>query len=116
MRARNVRRGVCRCRLWFVPWPSCGLLEACALLLTQRLAAAAQAAQSLRGYRVVHPVCSAVGEGGEGVFHKGWWGPVWCTRCAVLWGRGGEGVFHKGWRTVWYTQCAVLWGGGGGVP
>ena len=27
-------------------------------------------------YRVVHPVCSAVGEGGRGVFHKGWWGTV----------------------------------------
>ena len=45
------------------------------------------------GYRVVHVVCSAVGKGG-GVFHKGCWGTVWYTWCALLWGRG-EGCSIK---------------------
>ena len=33
------------------------------------------------GYRLEHPVCSAAGGRGEGVFHKGWWGTVQYTRC-----------------------------------
>ena len=45
------------------------------------------------------------------MFRKGWWGTIYCTRCAVLLGRRGD--FKRGWcGAVWYTRCAVGEGGG----
>ena len=39
------------------------------------------------------------------MFHKGWWGTVWYTRCAVLWGRGEGGSIKAGGVPCGTSQC-----------